>query len=79
MKEVCEVPGEIVEVVFEAATGKGGGQAFKQEIEALIELVRIRQRAGIRLVLMGVIAVDLQLFDDAGGWREAGGGRRNGL
>ena len=79
MKEVGEMPGEIVEVILETAAGEGGGQAFKQEIEALIELVRIGKRAGIGLVLMGVIAVDLQLFDDAGGWREAGGGRRNGL
>ena len=73
VKEVGEMPGEIVEVILEAAAGDGGGQAFKHEIESLIELVRIGQRAGIGLVLMGVIAMDLQLFDDAGGWREAGG------
>ncbi len=73
VKEVGEMPGEIVEVILEAAAGEGGGQAFKHEIEALIELVRIGQRAGIGLVLMGVITMDLQLFDDAGGWREAVG------
>ena len=38
VKEVGDVPGEIVEVVFEAAAGDGGGQAVKDEIEALIEL-----------------------------------------
>src|SRR5271166_6477701 len=63
VKEIGEMPGEIVEVILEAAAGEAGGQAFKQEIEALIELVRIGQRAGIGLVLMGVIAMDLQLFD----------------
>ena len=73
------MPGEIVEVILEAAAGEDGGQAFKHEIEALIELVGIGKRAGIGLVLMGVIAMDLQLFDDAGGWREAGRRRRNGF
>jgi hypothetical protein len=73
VKEVGEMPGEIVEVILEAAAGEDGGQAFKQEIEALIDLIGIGQRPGIGLVFISVIAVDLQLFDDAGGWREAGG------
>jgi hypothetical protein len=79
VKEVGEMPGEIVEVILEAAATEDGGQTFKQEIEALIELVRIGKRAGIGLILMGVITMDLQFFDDAGGWREGRRGRRSGF
>ena len=47
VKEVGEMPGAIVEVILEAAAGEGGGQAFKQEIEALIELAGVGERTGM--------------------------------
>jgi len=49
-----QVPGEIVEVVFKAAACDGCGQSVKNEIETLIELAGIGQRAGIGFVFMGL-------------------------
>jgi hypothetical protein len=53
VKEVRQLPGEIVKVVFEAAFGDGGGKTVEHKVEPLIELGGFGHRTWIELFVIG--------------------------
>jgi hypothetical protein len=67
MKHIGEGPQQIRKIRLEARILEGFGQGLKQRCDGVVEGRGFGEAPRIWLIVMGMIAVELQLFEDTGG------------